>query len=197
MTFRLGLTGSIGMGKTTTANLFRDAGCEVWNADNAVHRMYQAGGKAVMPIKNVFPETVIDGEVSRAKLKKILQDNPSNFSILEKIVHPLVAQDRNHFLSNATSEVCVFDIPLLFETDGDKNMDAVACVAVDYATQKQRVLSRGTMTLAQFSQITAKQLPIAEKAERSDYVITTDTLRNAKRQVVAILDDIKGHKKNA
>ena len=197
MTFRLGLTGSIGMGKTTTANLFRDAGCEVWNADNAVHRMYQAGGKAVMSINNVFPGSVIDGEVSRAKLKIILQDNPSNFHILEKIVHPLVAQDRNHFLSNATSEVCVFDIPLLFETDGDKNMDAVACVAVDYATQKQRVLGRGTMTLAQFSQITAKQLPIAEKVERSAYIITTDTLRNAKRQVVAILDDIKGHKENA
>ena len=192
MTFRLGLTGSIGMGKTTTANLFRDVGCEVWNADNAVHRMYQPGGKAVMPINNAFPEAVIDGEVSRAKLKKILQDSPNKFNILERIVHPLVAQDRNHFLNNATSEVCVFDIPLLFETDGDKNMDAVACVAVDYATQKQRVLDRGTMTLAQFAQIIAKQLPIAEKVERSDYIITTDTIRSAKRQVVAILDNIKG-----
>jgi dephospho-CoA kinase len=197
MIFRLGLTGSIGMGKTTTANLFHDAGCEVWDADSAVHRMYQIGGKAVQLIENVFPEAVMGGEVSRIKLKKILHDNPSNFNILESIVHPLVVQDRNQFLDNARSEVCVFDIPLLFETGGDKNMDAVACVWIDYETQKQRVLERGTMTLAQFEQIAAKQLPIAEKTEYSDYIITTDTLENAKNQVTATLDHIKGHKKDA
>jgi dephospho-CoA kinase len=197
MIFRLGLTGSIGMGKTTTANLFRDAGCEVWDADSAVHRIYKTGGKAVQPIEKVFPDSVVDGEVSRAKLKKILQDNPSSFNILEGIVHPLVAQDRDKFLQNTTSEVCVFDIPLLFETGGDKNMDAVACVVIDYETQKLRVLERGTMTLVQFEKIVAKQLPTKEKTERSHYTIITDTLENAKHQVVAILEDIKGHKNHA
>lgn len=197
MIFRLGLTGSIGMGKTTTANLFRDAGCEVWGADNAVHRMYKAGGKAVQLIERVFPKTIINGEVSRKNLKKILQENPINFSILEGIVHPLVVQDRNQFIDNAKSEVCVFDIPLLFETGGNKNMDAVACVVIDYETQKHRVLRRGTMTLTQFEQIVAKQMPIAQKIERSDFIIETDTLENAKRQVTEILDEIKVHKKHA
>ena len=197
MIFRLGLTGSIGMGKTTTSNLFRDAGCEVWDADGAVHRMYQRGGRAVPFLKEAFPETVINNEVSRQKLIKILQKNPNNFSILERIIHPLVAKERNHFVKKAKSAVCVFDIPLLFETGSEKSMDAVACVVIDYDTQKQRVLGRGTMTLAQFTFISEKQLTTAEKINRSDYIITTDTLDNAKHQVAKILNDIKGRQTNA
>jgi dephospho-CoA kinase len=197
MTFRLGLTGSIGMGKSTTADLFREEGCDVWDADYAVHLMYKKGGKAVQPIKDKFPTAIVGGEVSRTELKKMLGNNPSNFNILEAIVHPLAAQSRTEFVENATSEICIFDIPILFETGGDKNMDAVACVTIDYETQKQRVLERGTMTLAQLEQILEKQISIEEKMRRSDFIIKTDTLEHARSQVAAILNEIKGQKKNA
>ena len=197
MTFRLGLTGSIGMGKSTTADLFREEGCAVWDADYNVHLMYQKGGKAVQLIKGKFPTSIVGGEVSRTELKKLLENNPSNFNILETIVHPLVAQSRADFVKNATTEICIFDIPILFETGDEKNMDAVACVAIDYETQKQRVLERATMTLAQFEQILEKQISIEEKMRRSDFIIKTDTLEHARSQVVAILNEIKGQKKNA
>jgi dephospho-CoA kinase len=185
------------MGKSTTANLFRKEGCDVWDADYAVHLMYQKGGKAVQPIKEKLPKAIVGGEVSRAELKKILGNNPSNFTILEDIVHPLVAQSRAQFSENTTSKVCIFDIPILFETGGDKNMDAVACVTIDYETQKQRVLERGNMTLAQFKQILAKQMPIEEKMRRSDFIIKTDTLEHARNQVAVILNEIKGQNKDA
>ncbi|MEP0155185.1 dephospho-CoA kinase [Pseudophaeobacter sp.] len=191
MTFYLGLTGSIGMGKSTTAAIFAQAGCAVWDADAAVHRLYAAGGAAVAPLQQAFPSAIVDGAVSREALKQILAADPAAFAQLEAIVHPLLAADRQMFKDTATSDILVFDIPLLFETGGEAAMDAVACVRVDAATQRARVLERGTMTEAQFEQILAKQMPIDEKSARADYVIETDTLDHAKTQVSAILDQIR------
>lgn len=191
MTFYLGLTGSIGMGKSTTAAIFAQAGCAVWDADAAVHRLYAAGGAAVVPLQQAFPSAIVDGAVSREALKQILAADPAAFAQLEAIVHPLLAADRQMFKDSATSDILVFDIPLLFETGGEAAMDAVACVRVDAATQRARVLERGTMTEAQFEQILAKQMPIDEKSARADYVIETDTLDHAKTQVRAILDQIR------
>lgn len=191
MTFLLGLTGSIGMGKSTTAKIFAAAGCEVWDADAAVHRLYSAGGAAVAPMQAAFPTAVVDEAVSRDTLKQIIGADHSALKQIETIVHPLLAQDRKTFRDQATSDILVFDIPLLFETGGDAAMDAVACVHVDAATQRTRVMERGTMSAAQFAQILAKQMPIAEKCARSDYVIETDTPDHAAKQVADVLKDIR------
>jgi len=191
MTFRLGLTGSIGMGKSTTADMFSEMGCEVWDADRAVHRLYKKDGKAIDPLSRVFPTAIINNTVSREKLKEILAQNPNEFDRLEAIVHPLVAQDRADFIKNAKADILVFDIPLLFETQADKQMDAVACVFIDKETQKKRTLARETMTEAQFSQILAKQMPIDQKCALSDFVITTGSIGHAREQVIKILESIR------
>jgi dephospho-CoA kinase len=190
--FLLGLTGSIGMGKSTTAAMFADAGCAVWDADAAVHRLYAKGGAAVPAFMEAFPEAVIDGEVSRPALKTIIANDPTALKKIEAIVHPLVGQDRAAFLENARSDIVVLDIPLIFETGGNKRMDAVACVTVSAETQQERVMARGTMTLEQFENIRSKQMPNDEKCALSDYVIETDTIEHARAQVLAIIDDIKG-----
>jgi len=192
MSFALGLTGSIGMGKSTTARMFAEAGCDVWDADAAVHRLYGAGGAAVAPIEVLFPDAIEDGSVSRVVLKQIIAANPDALKQIESIVHPLVAKDRAEFRTNSTSDILVFDIPLLFETGGDKVMDAVACVSVSEEVQKNRVMERGTMTEAQFEQIRQKQMPNDQKVARSDYVIMTDTPEHAREQVAQIVTDIRG-----
>lgn len=191
MSFSLGLTGSIGMGKSATAQLFAAQGCAVWDADAAVHRLYGKGGAAVQPMAEAFPDAIENGEVSRAALKRIIGADPQALTRIEAIVHPLVAQDRASFRADAKSDVLVFDIPLLFETGGNAEMDAVACVRVDAETQQERVLARGTMTVEQFQQILQKQMPIEEKMARADYVIETDTLEHAEAQVAEILADIR------
>lgn len=191
MTFKLGLTGSIGMGKSTTAQMFADEGCDVWDADAAVHRLYSRGGAGVQPIQEIFPDAVEDGIVSRAKLKEIIMADPSALQKIEKLIHPLVGEDRAIFVASAQSDIIVFDIPILFETGGDARMDAVACVTVSPEIQAQRVLARGTMTEAQFQKILSKQMPNTEKCARSDYVIETDTLEHAKQQVQSVVADIR------
>lgn len=190
--FLLGLTGSIGMGKSTTAAMFAEAGCAVWDADAAVHRLYAKGGAAAPAFQSAFPEAVIDGAVSRTALKDIIGRDPTALRMIESIVHPLVGQDRAAFLESASSDIVVLDIPLIFETGGEKKMDAVACVSVSSDIQKERVMARGTMTVEQFENIRAKQMPNADKCALSDYVIETDTLEHARAQVLAIIDDIKG-----
>ena len=189
--FNLGLTGSIGMGKSTTAKLFAEAGCDVWDADAAVHRLYRSGGDAVDPIGARFPSAIVDGSVDRGVLKSIIANDPLALKQIESIVHPLVAQDRETFRQNASSDILVFDIPLLFETGGHARMDAVACVSVDAETQERRVLDRGTMTKDQFELIRSKQVPDAEKRARSDYVIITDTMDHAREQVQNVIADIR------
>jgi dephospho-CoA kinase len=190
MTFSLGLTGSIGMGKSTTAQMFVDEGCAVWDADAAVHRLYAAGGAAVAPLAAAFPEAVVEGAVDRAALRRIIAADPDALRQIEAIVHPLVGEDRAAFRKNADADVLVFDIPLLFETGGETRVDAVAVVSVHTDEQAQRVLDRGTMTREEFEQNPAKQMPDAEKRARADYVITTDTPDHARAQVRAIMQDI-------
>jgi dephospho-CoA kinase len=197
MTFKLGLTGSIGMGKSTTAQMFRDEGCEVWDADAAVHRVYAAGGGAVGPMRAAFPQAIVDGAVDRGALKTIIAGDPTALKTIETIVHPLLKQDRADFLANATADILVYDIPLLFETGGNAGMDAVACVSVDAETQEARVLARGTMTAEQFQMIREKQMPDAEKRARADYVIVTDTLEHARAQVQNIVSTIRAGLHNA
>ncbi|MEO3414701.1 dephospho-CoA kinase [Roseovarius sp. CAU 1744] len=197
MSFRLGLTGSIGMGKSTTARLFAEENCAVWDADAAVHRLYAEGGAAVTPIGTAFSDAVVDGAVSRDRLKKIIAGDAAALKRIEAIVHPLVAADRQEFLAAANADIVVFDIPLLFETGGDAQMDAVACVTVAPEIQRQRVMDRGTMSAAQFETILAKQMPDGQKRARSDYVIVTDTLEHARKQVQAVIRDIRDRLQDA
>ena len=191
MSYLIGLTGSIGMGKSTTAQQFADEGCAVWDADAAVHRLYAKGGAAVAPMAQAFPEAVIDGAVSRDVLKAIIARDATALRRIEQIVHPLVGQDRARFIAAATSDIIVLDIPLLFETGGEARVDATVCVTVDAQTQKARVLARGTMTEEQFATILAKQMPDADKRARADYVIVTDTLEHGAQQVRDVLADIR------
>ena len=194
MSFVVGLTGSIGMGKSTTAQLFADEGCPVWDADAAVHRLYAKGGLAVAPMQAVFPEAIEDGAVSRERLKAIIARDASALKRIEAVVHPLVAQDRAGFLARHPDEIVILDIPLLFETGAADQMDAVVVVSVDAAEQRRRVLGRGTMSAAQFETILAKQTPDAEKREKADYIVLTTSPAEARRQVREILADIRGRK---
>lgn len=197
MSFLLGLTGSIGMGKSTTAQMFIDEGCQVWDADAAVHRLYAKGGAAVSPIGAAFPDAIKDGAVSRDVLRTTIGKDSSALKKIEAIVHPLVADDRAAFHKNATADILVFDIPLLFETGGNKKMDAVVCVSVPADLQELRVLARGTMSKTQFDLIRSKQMPDAEKRALADYLVITDTLDNARLQVGEIAAEIRAENSNA
>jgi dephospho-CoA kinase len=197
MTFKLGLTGSIGMGKSTTAKLFAEEGCDVWDADAAVHRLYSVGGAAVAPMAALFPQAIVDGAVDRGALKGIISSDATALAEIENIVHPLVAQDRQAFLDQATADVVVFDIPLLFEGAGAEMMDATVVVSAPADVQRSRVMERGTMTEAQFEHILSKQMPDAEKRARADYIVETTTLDAARDQVRAILEDIRSRTAHA
>ena len=191
MTFKLGLTGSIGMGKSTTAQMFVKEGCVLWDADAAVHRLYSNGGAAVEPIGEQFPEVIDNGAVSRERLKALIAADPKTLKLIEKIVHPLVAKDRQNFLKTTSEDIVVLDIPLLFESGSDAQMDAIVCVTVSPNIQQKRVLERPNMTAEQFKTILIKQMPDAEKRKRSDYVIETETLEGAKKQVQTVIRDIR------
>ena len=197
MTFILGLTGSIGMGKSTTAQMFVDEGCALWDADAAVHRLYGPGGAAVAPLGLIWPEVVEAGNVSREALKKVIAADPEALKRIEGIVHPLVAEDRRAFLAEAQDDIVVLDIPLLFEGGSERSMDAVVVVSVAPDVQKARVLARGSMTEAQFEMIRAKQMPDAEKRARADYVVTTDTMDHARAQVRQIVSEIRSKVQDA
>ena len=172
----LGLTGSIGMGKSTTSRMFADAGAMVWDADAAVHRLYAPGGAAVVPLGEAFPGVVVDGMVDRALLAEALGKDETAFKRLEAIVHPLVAQSRADDLARARNEgmrLAVLDIPLLFETGGDQWVDGVVVVTADAKTQAQRVLERPGMTQERFEAILNRQMPDAEKRTRADFIVDT------------------------
>ncbi len=190
--FKLGLTGSIGMGKSTTAAMFANLGCAVWDADAAVHRLYSKGGAAVAPIGAAFAGAVEEDAVSRERLKELIAADREVLPRIEAIVHPLVAQDRAAFLRASSADIAVLDIPLLYETGGDRQMDAVVCVTAPRDVQKARVLERPGMTEAQFDAILEKQMPDHEKRAKSDYIIETDTLDHARAQVAAVIADIRG-----
>lgn len=196
MTWKLGLTGSIGMGKSTTATMFRDEGVPVWDADATVHKLYGVGGAAVKPVGEAYPVAIRDGAVDRNALKSLISEDRTVLKTLETIVHPLVAADRAEFLANTDAPLVVFDIPLLFETGADSWLDSVLVVTAPADVQKDRVLSRGTMTEDQFAQILARQMPDAEKRERADHVIETLTLdgtRQDVRNLIAELTERSSH----
>ena len=184
----LGLTGSIGMGKSTTTAMFADAGALVWNADDAVHRLYAKGGAAVGPVAEAFPGVVADGAIDRTRLAKALGSDGAAFRRLEAIVHPLVLKGRLEDLAAADArgvKLAVLDIPLLFETGGDAAVDAVVVVTAPAAVQAERVLARPGMTRERFDAILARQLPDAEKRRRADFVIDTSVGLEAARARVA------------
>lgn len=187
----LGLTGGIGMGKSTTARLFGEYGIPVWDADAAVHRLYDQGGAAVAPIRALFPEAIEDGAVSRPALKRIIATDPGALDRIEAIVHPLLADDRAAFIAGATSDIVLFDIPLLFETNADGWLDVTATVSVAADIQRQRVLERPNMTEAQLDAILARQLSDAERRERADHVINTTTPETARADVDRIVSILR------
>ncbi len=190
----LGLTGSIGMGKSTTSRMFADAGAMVWDADAAVHRLYAPGGAAVGPLGEAFPGVVVDGMVDRTRLAEALGQDETAFKRLEAIVHPLVAQSRANDLARAREEgqrLAVLDIPLLFETGGDQWVDAVVVVTADAAIQRQRVLDRRGMTEERFEAILNRQMPDEEKRRRADFIVDTGHgLEAAQQQVIKIVDTV-------
>ena len=190
----LGLTGSIGMGKSTTASMFADAGAVVWNADTAVHQLYARGGAAVGPVGEAFPGVVLDGAVDRNRLAEVLGQDRDGFQRLEAIVHPLVLNGRQADLAAAEARgvrLAVLDIPLLFETGGDAAVDAVVVVTAPAAVQAERVLARSGMTRERFEAILARQLPDAEKCRRADFIIDTSLgLEAARARVEEIVGTV-------
>ncbi|CAN5551151.1 dephospho-CoA kinase [soil metagenome] len=186
----LGLTGSIGMGKSTTAKLFAEAGVPVYDADATVHQVY--AGEAAPLIEAEFPGTTVDGKVDRAKLSAKVVGNDAAMKRLEQIVHPLLGNYHRKFLDDAEQSgapVAVVDVPLLYETGGDKRVDAVVVVTTDPESQRERILARGTMTEAALDAILARQLPDAEKRQRADFVVDTshglDPVRVRIREILA------------
>ena len=186
----LGLTGSIGMGKSTTAKLFAEAGIPVYDADATVHRIYE--GEAAPLIEAAFPGTTVDGKVDRARLSERVVHDPAAMRRLEQIVHPLLRAHHQAFLDAAErsgAEVAVVDMPLLFETGGDKQVDAVVVVSTDPETQRARILARDNMTPDKLEASLARQLPDAEKRRRADFVVDSshglEPVRAAIRDIIA------------
>lgn len=195
MTFKLGLTGSIGMGKSTTAQMFVDAGCALWDADATVHQLYAPNGPAIAPIAKLVPQALEDTDqgpiLNRAILREAIRSEETVLSQIEAIVHPMVKSSRAQFIAQTTADIAVFDIPLLFETGSQDDFDATACVFTDADTQKQRVLARGQMSAEDLKMILSRQMPIADKRAKADFDIETDTLDHARQQVTAILETIR------
>lgn len=189
---RVGLTGSIGMGKSTTAQMFRDEGIAVYDADATVHQLYE--GEATPLIEAAFPNTTKDGKVDRAKLSEYVIGKPENMKKLESIIHPLVHEKEQAFLKKAETrgdKLVVLDIPLLFETGGKKRVDKIIVVTAPASVQRERVLARDGMTEEKFEAILARQVPDSEKREKADFVIDTslglEGARERVREIIASL----------
>lgn len=190
--YKVGLTGSIGMGKSTTAALFAaHDDVAVWDADAAVHRLYAAGGAAVASIAALCPAALGPDGIDRSALKEWIAQDPTAIRQIENIVHPLVADDRATFLNETSARIVILDIPLLFETGGDAQMDLTVVVSTDAATQKSRVLQRPGMTEAQFERIVSLQMADAEKRQRADAIVDTSSMGAARRDVAAVLSRIR------
>jgi dephospho-CoA kinase len=186
----LGLTGSIGMGKSTAAKLFVEAGVPVYDADAAVHKIYE--GEAAPAVEAAFPGTTVDGKVDRVRLSARVLNDPAAIKQLEQIVHPMLGASRKKFLDDAErsgAPVVVVDVPLLFETGGEKRVDAVVVVTTTPEVQRERILARDNMTNEKLDAILARQLPDAEKRKRADFVVDTshglDPVRAAIRDILA------------
>ena len=190
----LGLTGSIGMGKTTAANMFADNGVPVYSADNAVHQLYS--GRAAPLIEAAFPGTVVDGTVDRTKLSSAVLGKPEALKKLESIIHPLVHEEEAAFLARARADgadIALIDIPLLFETGGNNRVDKVAVVSAPADIQRARVLARPGMTEEKFAAILARQMPDAEKRARADFIIdSSGDFEETRAQITAIIAELRG-----
>ena len=195
----VGLTGSIGMGKSTIAGRFRSQGVAVIDADAIVHELYE--GEAVAPVEAAFPGSVVDGKVDRAKLSQSLMAKPDGFKVLEQIVHPLVRAKQKAFLktnADAGEQFVVIEIPLLFETNGDARVDVSVVVSAPYEMQRQRVLERPNMTAEKFEPILAKQVPDEEKRRRADFVVDTgQSVEGSFAEVDAIIEALRIRKGTA
>lgn len=191
----IGLTGSIGMGKSTTAAMFREAGIPVYDADAEVHKAYDVGGAAVEPVGAAFPGVVKDGKVDREELRKRVLGNPEALKVLNGIVHPIVGRARAAVFEEAEkagADMVVLDVPLIFETGGEKNMHKVIVVSAPADMQRARVLAREGMTPERLDAILAQQTPDAEKRARADYVVDTGNgLDAARAQVTKIIEDLR------
>ncbi|MQX96756.1 dephospho-CoA kinase [Sinorhizobium medicae] len=191
----VGLTGSIGMGKSTAAGMFRELGVPVNDADEVVHQLYR--GEAVEPIEAAFPGVAKDGTIDRAELSQRLVAAPERLAELEQIVHPLVRAREQEFLARckaAGSPFVVLDIPLLFETKAETRVDRVIVVTCDPEMQKERVLKRPGMTAEKFAMILKRQVPDSEKRSRADYVVdTSDSFDVTRQQIRAIVDDLRAN----
>ena len=191
----IGLTGSIGMGKSTTAAMFRAAGVPVYDADAAVHDLYDVGGLAVEPVGDAFPGVVKDGRVDREALRQAVLTDPEALKRLNVIVHPLVGQDRIGFFQSAEAagvDVVVLDIPLLFETGGHANVDAIVVASAPATMQRERVLARPGMTPDRLDAILAQQMADADKRARAHFVVDTSRgLDPAREQVLQIIAAVR------
>jgi len=200
----LGLTGSIGMGKTTTAAMFADLGIPVWEADAAVHRLYGPGARGSAAISELAPEAVSEVGVDRLALRAAIMADPDLLPRIEAVIHPLVAADRAEFLAEQRkhgAKLAICDIPLLFETGAENQFDKVAAVTAPAEIQRERVLARPGMTAEAFDALLAKQMPDAEKRARADFVIDTGQgLEPARKQVAEIIalltDETRGEQKH-
>lgn len=188
----LGLTGSIGMGKSTTAQMFRDLGVAVWDADQVVGDLYSLGGKAILGLAKINPTFVVSGMADREAMKRAIAEDPQILTQVEALVHPMVQASRTKFLNeNSKSDLVVLDIPLLYETRSQSQMDGVLVVTAPARVQRDRVLGRGSMTVEMFEAILAKQIPDAQKRSRADYVIETLTLEATKAAVTSLVEQLR------
>ncbi len=192
----IGLTGSIGMGKSETAAMFRRLGVPVFDADAVVHELYDTGGAAVAPVAAQFPDAVRDDRIDRQKLATLVLNDTEAIAVLEDIVHPLVRRREIRFLENARTagkDIVVLDIPLLFESGGEGRVDKIVVVSAPQPVQRARVLARPGMTEAKYDAIVGKQMPDREKRERADYVVDTSvSLDDAFAQVSRIVAQLRG-----
>ena len=189
----IGLTGSIGMGKSTTAKMFEEEGCPVFDADAAVHKLYDKGGKAVPIIRAVFPDAVKEGAVDRGVLGKYMRADPLELKVLESFIHPLVSESRAEFFEkHSTADIVVMDVPLLFETGLDKAVHHIVVVTAPYEVQRERVMAREGMTAELFDSLLTRQTPDAEKRKRAHALVFTDKgLDNARKQVQTIVKELR------
>jgi dephospho-CoA kinase len=194
-TIILGLTGSIGMGKTTTAQMFLDYGIPVWDADTTVHQLYKDDEKTIKIFRDKIPQVVLNNQVNREALKNLIIEDKENLKKIEEIIHPLVADHRADFLSKAKERkipLVVLDIPLLFEKGNETIVDYVVVVTVDAKTQKKRVLDRNTMSEEMLDSILEKQMPDEEKRTRADFIIPTRSMVLARGKVKEIISNFVG-----
>lgn len=198
MSTLIGLTGSIGMGKSTTAAMFAAQGVPVWDADKAVHRLYAKSGAAVALVAQLVPVALGPEGIDRTRLREALENDPSLFPKLEEIVHPLVAQDRANFISAHPDEpFLLFDIPLLFENGAEDWLDVTVVASAPPDLQKSRVLAREGMTESRLDMITSRQMPDAEKRARADYIVPTVDMDTAREAVTNILAELGKTSKDA